>query len=196
MTSAPQFPENVFNAVTGAIRWLLKPALREEAERLHNVLVAQARRPEFFTKFGVADTIDGRFDLLMVHSFLVFRVLEKHGYRGHQLSQKTVNIMFAAFDDAVRGLGVGDMAVPRRMKSMAFAFAGRAAAYSEALTSGDPSKLKEALARNLYGGAAVDPAMLDGMTDYVMREVRRLETLSLDQFMAGDLRFPTPERAP
>lgn len=195
MTTAPQFPENVFNAVTGAIRWLLKPALREEAERLHNVLVAQARRPEFFTKFGVADTIDGRFDLLMVHSFLVFRILEKHGYRGHQLSQKTVNIMFSAFDDAVRGLGVGDMAVPRRMKSMAFAFAGRAAAYSEALTSGDPAKLKDALARNLYRGEAVDPAMLNAMTDYFMKEATRLEALTLDQFMAGDVGFTSPDRA-
>ena len=43
---------------------------RELANRLHEAIIGRARAPEFFATFGVPDTLDGRFDLVVLHSWL------------------------------------------------------------------------------------------------------------------------------
>ena len=44
-------------------RPLTKSEVRDAAHRLYASVVAQARQPAFYTSFGVADTVDGRFDM-------------------------------------------------------------------------------------------------------------------------------------
>ena len=39
-------------------------------------LVSRAREPVFFSHFGVADSVDGRFDLLVFHAWLVLAELK------------------------------------------------------------------------------------------------------------------------
>ena len=41
---------------------------------LYGTIVAQARLPRFYRDYGVADTIDGRFDLLVLHLAVITRV--------------------------------------------------------------------------------------------------------------------------
>ncbi len=41
--------------------------------------MARARAPIFHTTFAVADTIDGRFDLLTLHAFAVMEALKSSG---------------------------------------------------------------------------------------------------------------------
>ena len=47
------------------------------ARRLYDAIVAQARRPEFYRDWGVPDTLDGRFDMIALHSFLVMHRLKQ-----------------------------------------------------------------------------------------------------------------------
>ena len=118
-------------------------------ERLHAAIVAAARQPALYTDLAVPDTFEGRFESLTLHAGLVLRRLRDAPAPGPEMAQDLVDTVFRHFDRTLREMGVGDTAVPKRMKGIAEAFAGRCAAYDEALRSGD---LARALARNVYEG--------------------------------------------
>jgi len=116
------------------------------AQALYAALIKRAREPVFFRDFGVPDTIDGRFDMLVAHAWLVLSRLKELGERN--LGRSLVNMLFTGFDEGVRELGVGDIGAGHRVKQMADAFYGRLNAYSS-------DALDEAILRNVYRGNAV-----------------------------------------
>jgi cytochrome b pre-mRNA-processing protein 3 len=115
-------------------------------EPLHEALVLASRQPIFYTQGQVPDTIDGRFELLVLHAFLLLRRLR--GTDG-SLAQQLFDRLFAQFDLNLRELGVGDMGVGKRIKFMAKSFLGRLQVYEDALV--DTAQLHSALSRNLFG---------------------------------------------
>ena len=132
------------------IRNWLRPAPEQlVARRLFDAVMSEARRPEYYMTGGVADTVDGRFDLVVLHLFLVMRRLKSEGAEGRDLGQRLFDIAFANFDEALREMGVGDLSVPKKVRKMAEAFYGRVDAYQKAFDGGDAA-LDEALRRNLY----------------------------------------------
>jgi cytochrome b pre-mRNA-processing protein 3 len=122
---------------------------RKHAESLCAALISRARQPEFFAALGVADTIDGRFDLVALHAWLVLERLRAQGAR--DLAQDVTDQLFIGFDEALRDLGVGDMGLGPRMKKFANAFYGRMQAYGDAANE---AQLAEAILRNVYRGDA------------------------------------------
>src|ERR1019366_7700109 len=42
-------------------------------EAIYGMIVTQARQPSFYRDLGVADTVNGRFDLLVLHLWMVLR---------------------------------------------------------------------------------------------------------------------------
>jgi cytochrome b pre-mRNA-processing protein 3 len=131
---------------------LRKSAARKAfAARLEMQLMARARHPVFFRDLNVPDTVDGRFDLVALHGWLVLERLKAAGM--DPAAQALTDILFIGFDEALREQGTGDMGMGRRMKAFANAFFGRLAAYGGAK---DEAQLAEALARNVWRGAAVD----------------------------------------
>src|SRR5450432_1255254 len=124
---------------------------RDAALGLHAGIVEQARQPAFCVRWGVPDTLDGRFELLALHGFLVLNRLKPERPRSAALAQALFDVIFADLDRALRELGVGDLAVGRQVKTMATAFYGRIAAYETGLGAADTAPLGAALRRNLYG---------------------------------------------
>lgn len=118
------------------------------ARRLHAAIVARAREPVFYAKFGVPDTVDGRFDLIALHAFLVLQRMRAAGLK--DLSQALTSTLFTGFDEGLRDLGAGDMGMGRKMKVLGDAFYGRMLAYDG---SADEAAMRDALTRNLYRGA-------------------------------------------
>jgi len=124
---------------------LKESAARKQAvTRLYEALVSRSREPVFFTRFGVADSVDGRFDLLVFHAWLALKELG-----GRQPAQGLTNAIFTGFDEAMREQGAGDIGIGHRLKDMAKAFYGRMAAYDSAQ---DADALAAALAKNLWRG--------------------------------------------
>jgi cytochrome b pre-mRNA-processing protein 3 len=111
----------------------------------------QSRQPAFFAELGVPDTIDGRFDLVVLHAWLVLDALRERKMK--DISQGLVDSLFASFDESLRELGVGDIGIGHRMKKMADAFYGRLSAYGAAE---DEATLKAAIQRNLYRGEGAE----------------------------------------
>ena len=150
--------------------------IRDAAERLYAGVMARAREPVFFVSYGVPDTLDGRFDLLTLHAFLVLTHLKTNP----AVAQAFIDRLFAGFDEALRHLGSSDMGLPRRLKPMAGAFYGRLQAYEEA-----GEGLEEALARNLYRGAG--PSCIGAMAAYVLGAKRSLSLTAEGEVDFGPL---------
>jgi cytochrome b pre-mRNA-processing protein 3 len=141
---------------------------RLEAGRIYAALVARAREPVFFERFDVPDTLDGRFDLLTLHAWLVLQRLKPDAH----LSQGLVDTIFVGFEEALRELGTGDIGLGRRMKKFADAFYGRLQAYGAAL---DQKAMEAALTRNLYRGNPVPGIAV--MAAYVLKAKDRLASV-------------------
>ncbi len=127
--------------------WSKAKTRRQVAAGLYAAIVDRARAQVFYAKLGVADTIDGRFDLLALHAWLALDRLRQAGL--NDLSQDLTNAIFVSFDENLRDMGAGDMGIGRRIKKLADAFYGRLQAYQAAA---DPQALEAAVARNLYRG--------------------------------------------
>ena len=131
---------------------LRKSAARKEfAARLEGQLVARARDPFFFRTLKVPDTVDGRFDLVVLHGWLVLEHLKMAGMEAE--AQALTDVLFVGFDEALREQGTGDMGMGRRMKAIAGAFFGRLSAYAGAK---DQTAMASALAKNVWRGGASD----------------------------------------
>jgi cytochrome b pre-mRNA-processing protein 3 len=162
------------------------------AQRLYAVLAAQARRPEFYLICGVPDTVDGRFEMVAVHAFLLFRRLKGQGEKAGAVAQAVYDVMFSDFDASVRELGAADLGVGRRIKFMTEAMNGRFAAYETGLLKG-PGELEMALKRNLYGTTETVTEPLQRMAEYLRLADADLAAQPVDLLMRGSLRFPTVE---
>ena len=122
---------------------------------LYGMIVAQARLPCFYRDYGVADTVNGRFDLIVLHLTVVLRRLAGEPTL-RALGQGVFDQFCRDMDHNLREMGVGDLAVPREMRRFGEAFYGRQTAYSAALATADERELEKALARNIFGVAGVD----------------------------------------
>ena len=92
--------------------------IRDAADLAYRCVVEQARRPIFFTDYGVPDTLDGRFELICLHAFLYLHRLKLEGPQARRICQHFFDRMFSDFDRALREIGTGDLSVGSRVKRM------------------------------------------------------------------------------
>ena len=186
--------------------------LRDGARALYAALVAQARRSEFYAVCGVPDSVDGRFDMIALHTYLVLHRLKTPNSSGEPsssgeddparvnaraLAQALFDLFCLDMDRNLREMGVGDLGVGKRVKTMVQGLYGRIAAYDSGLAA-DDGALHEALRRNLYGTVrGVDlpgePA-LEAMADYLRRSTAALRRSTMADLLAGKPNFVDPPR--
>ena len=155
---------------------------------LYQHAVQAARRPWLYADAGVPDTLDGRFDVIGLHVALLVRRLHSAPAPGPALAQAVFDAMFSDMDFNLREMGVGELSVGKRVKTMWEAFHGRAKAYEAALASGDRSALEAAIGRNLWRGEAV-PEGVASVAEFARRQDAYLAGLALEQLARGDVRF-------
>lgn len=177
------------------IKGLFKRDPDEAAARaLYAAIVEQARLPAFYRDAGVPDTLDGRFDMIVLHAFLVLHRLKQEGQAHGAVGQALFDLMFADMDASLRELGVGDLSVGKKIKQMATGFYGRVAAYEQGLAAPAVARgpLEEALRRNLFGTVTPSDAQLSAMAAYARRQVEALAAQPLAAALGGALRFAAP----
>jgi cytochrome b pre-mRNA-processing protein 3 len=160
---------------------------------LYGAAVAAARAPVFYGALGVADTLDGRFDLVGLHVYLVIRRLTALPEPGPKIAQAVFDAMFADMDVNLREMGVGDLSVGRKVKEMWEAFHGRSSAYQTALAAGDAPDFAEAalaaaLGRNVWRGNAPEGAAA-ALAAHVLALDAHLATQPLAALRAGQVAF-------
>ena len=161
----------------------------DAAAKLYGDLVAHARSPEFYLSFGVPDSELGRFEMICLHSYLLFRRLGRTDNAGKDLSQSVHDLMFADLDQTLREQGIGDMGIGKRVKELARNLYGRIEAY-EAGAAGGTVELADALRRNLYASTAASDEQVMTMIGYIRGAVEKLDAQLTSDIMAGRVVFP------
>ncbi len=168
--------------------------MKNRGHKLFTYVVEQARKPEFYRQWGVADSLDGRFDLIILHLSLLIDRLE--GDKDGQNRQMAILIrtlqeaLFDNMDMSLREMGVGDMSVGKKVKAMAEAFYGRKKAYQEAIASTEAENaLKAVLIRNIYRDRKPEGHIIDLFASYVMRQVKYLGRQSDEDFLSAKVFF-------
>ena len=166
---------------------------RETIERLYGAIVAQARLPIFYANLAVPDTIEGRFDLIVLHVYLLFRRLANEDKETRAIGQGIFDRFVEDMDGSLREMGTGDLAVPKRMRAMGEAFYGRATSYDDALRATDDAALTAALLRNVYGGGvAAEDAGLK-LAHYVRSAVATLAAQDAAAILRSTPAWPAAE---
>jgi cytochrome b pre-mRNA-processing protein 3 len=158
---------------------------------LYGMIVAQARAPAFYQIYGVPDTVDGRLEMIMLHAVLILQRLEREPETVRALGQGIFDRFCRDMDESMREMGVGDLAVPRKMRKIGEAFYGRQATYRAALVASDQQPLAAALQRNVFAGGS-GGAGVDRLAAYVREAVRGLA--GQNGFEQAQLAFPDPEQ--
>jgi cytochrome b pre-mRNA-processing protein 3 len=176
----------------GVLRFLLGGRHERAGHALYAAAVTAARAPYYYTVLAVPDTLDGRFDLVGLHAFLVIRRLTALPPPGPALAQAVFDAMFGDMDINLREMGVGDLSVGKRVREMWEAFHGRAKVYQAALAAGDADGLAEALARNVWRGAAPDGAAA-ALAKLALAQDAHLAAQELAALKVGRVDFRLPE---
>ena len=160
-------------------------------DELYGAIVAQARSPAFYRDYGVPDTVQGRFDLIVLHLVLLIERLGHGADAGRGIGQQLFDVFCHDLDGNLREMGVGDLAVPKRMRGFGEAFYGRQAAYLAAFAAGDERELEKALRRNIFADAAGDSGAVR-LAQYVRAARRRFESQEDTALLRGEVAFPQP----
>jgi len=174
---------------------ILQPFRRSLENRtiasFYGMIVAQARSAVFYAEFGVPDTAQGRFDLIVLHLVLLLRRLARTTGQGRSLGQRLFDRFCRDLDENLREMGVGDLAVPKHMRRFGEAFYGRQAAYLAALDAAQERDIENALARNILQDAATDKTAR--LARYARAIVRELDAQQEGDLLRGKVAFPSPE---
>lgn len=111
-----------------------RPDPRDELRPLWARVVALARDPAWYRECGVADTLEGRFD--MVTAVLALIMLRMEGSPG--LAARTAplaEIFVEEMDGQLRQSGVGDLMVGKQIGKLMATLGGRMGAYRAGLAA-------------------------------------------------------------
>lgn len=168
---------------------LFRRRSRDAEHKTYCEIVAQARQPVFYEGFLVPDTVDGRFDLIVLHAVLYFRRLQGEGKKVAEFTQEVFDLFFQDMDASLREMGVSDTRVPKKVRKMGEAFYGRADAYMPAIEAGDAKALAEALGRNIFPEREEPIAQMQ-LARYVIAASEGLVSQATDKLVRGEITWP------
>jgi cytochrome b pre-mRNA-processing protein 3 len=168
---------------------------------LYGTIVAQARAPVFYQTYGVPDTVNGRFEMLVLHVVILLNRLRAEPGPVGALGQGIFDYFCSDMDGNLREMGVGDLAVPANMRRIGEAFYGRQAAYEATLAGSDPSALAQVLGRTIFEVDQVTNTGAHRLAAYVLEAVRHLATQDIashdgNRLGSAELAFPDPDKIP
>ncbi len=178
---------------TPMFRWFAGRAARKEAaEKIYDAIVAQSRNPAFYLRCGVPDTLSGRFDMLVIHMFVVLQILKLGGREGQLLAQEIVEAFIREMDTMVRDLGVSDRNVPKEVRKIAQLFYGQLLAYSTALQRNDTKGLAGEVWKSFQSGEGAASASIaaDSISTYMRQAIKNIQEMPLNMLLQGNIRFP------
>ncbi|MDH3580479.1 MAG: ubiquinol-cytochrome C chaperone [Hyphomicrobiales bacterium] len=177
------------------LEWLAQRRGRKRtAQDLYGSIVALSRQDGLYADFGVPDTVEGRFEILVIHMFLILDRLGQDSAQGNPLAQELVDAFFADMDTTIRQLGVGDFSVPKKMRHLATVFDQRLNGYRDATEAPGSDQLRHLLAENieLKDGGKNGPAGY--LEKYIVAAMQRLAQQTtgeaIERLISGTTPFP------
>ena len=172
-------------------RWLLRDKTPDTAYTAYASIVRQSRLPAFYTGFAVPDTLDGRFDMIVMHVVLYTKRLFGESAEGESFGQLVFDLFIKDMDHSLRERGIGDMSIARKMKHVGESYYGREKAYRTALEAGDAQALAEAISRNLFTEDP-NPVAARALATYMIKADEDLQGQALSELAGDSIQWPDP----
>src|SRR5262245_14860453 len=170
------------------LNWLRAQAPRgRRASKLYGSIVTAARREPFYVGYGVPDTPEGRFAMIVVHMIPVLERLQQEGEEGADLGRALNEVFVTDMDDYLREIGVGDLSVPRHVKKAAGALYECVRDYRAALQHQGHEQLEEVLKRVLLPDAE---AAAPSVAAYLREVAGLLAAQPANALLSGEVSFP------
>lgn len=169
-----------------------RAAHQRKAGEIYGAIVTQARRPEFYANLGVPDTPVGRYEMVVIHLFLVLERLRDAGAK--TLQRALIEAFVSDMDDSVRELGTGDTGVARKVRRAAAGLYDRMGGYRAGLAEGHLEALQSAFAAHELFSDAGDPRGA-ALAAYMREAADLLAALDATAVSEGQLAFPIPPAA-
>ncbi len=164
---------------------------KASAARLYAAAAAQSRAQALYAHMDVPDTIQGRYEMLTLHVLLLIDRLKGASAEADDVRQRLFDAYVSNLDGALREMGVGDLAVPKRMRKLGEAFYGRAQGFDAAFAAlPDRAPLSDLLTRTAFSeNTGVDPTKL---ATYVASCRDALAKTELGAVLAGKPNWSRP----
>ena len=149
---------------------------------LYKFIVEQARTKAFYLDLKVPDTIDGRFELIVLHFYLLERRLDKKIKKDQLIYKEILEIMYKDFDMSLREMGVGDLSVGKKIYHMTEAFSGRLFAYRKFSKKKNINVIRATIKRNIYGTIKdIDEKYVKIIKSYIFDSMDFLDKIKIDK---------------
>ncbi len=159
-----------------------RPDPREEVRDLWREVIAMARQPAWYRDCGVADTLEGRFDMVTAVLALVLLRMEREPTLAVRTAPLT-ELFVEEMDGQLRQTGVGDLMVGKQIGKLMATLGGRMGAFRAALADGGET-LAQAVHRNI---TLADESRADAAASRLRQLADRLAATGSEALLKGDL---------
>ena len=162
-------------------------------EKIYQNIVKISRSKFFYLDYELDDSFETRFDLVIFHSFMIFYYYKSKKIKNSDIAQGLFDHMFNDFENNLREMGFGDIAVNKKMKVFIKAFYGRLYEYSKSLDkedhSGDKSLLEQTILNNIYKGNKLNKKFISKFAEYMIENVNNYKSKSEDENLNYNFEF-------
>ena len=173
------------------LTWLRQRRSTAQISRaLYGSSVSAARAPALYATPKVPDTLEGRFEMVVLHTFLVMNRLTGAGEAGNAVARALAEAMIEQLDDDYRELGVSDIRVPKKIRAAAAAAYGRFEVYRAAVANRETSALAAALLKNVYDSEQSRQPEAERLAGHALACVEALSAQPEQGLLAGEAALP------
>ena len=170
-----------------------KNKYKDIAPKIYQNIIERSRSKFFYLNMDIDDSFESRFDIIILHSFIIFYFLKNISENEKKLSQFLFDFMFNDFDNNLREMGFGDIAVNKKMKVFITAFYGRIASYSQGVEQIQENKdykmLNQAIINNIYKGKDFNESYLVFFREYILRNIDHFKSRAIEINIEERFRF-------
>ena len=162
-------------------------------EKIYQNIIKISRSKFFYLDYGLDDTFETRFDLVIFHSFMIFYFYKSKKINNSDISQGLFDYMFNDFENNLREMGFGDIAVNKKMKVFIRAFYGRLSEYSKSLeleeVSGDKTLLEQTILNNIFKGDRSNKKYVKAFASYMINNINSFKKNTERENIDSNFRF-------
>ena len=164
-------------------------SILELSNKIYKLIIKQSRINFFYTDLQVPDTVDGRFELIVLHFFFIDNAFKREIKNHDDIYKELLEIMYKDFDMSLREMGVGDLSVGKKIYHMTEALSGRIVAYRD-VAKKSKTKIKNSLKKNVYGTVkSVNENHLNELVEYFLDSIKYINDVAIDNISKNNAIF-------
>ena len=135
----------------------------------------------FYKKLMVPDTLDGRFDLIILHIFVILKIYKNSSEQNKNFTQKLFDIFMLEVESSYREMGISDQSFSKKMKVVIESFYGRTKMYD--LNYENEHEFINCLIRNIWSNDSSYTVSARELYEFVILKVNKYKNKSINEVL-------------